>query len=124
MKRAPVTPSLFTPSVTDAVRFYEDRFGFQQTGRWQDEDEPVTWAAVSLNDAKIWFFLHPLPDRPAPVFSGLIYVFIDDVDAMATRLQTKMSVEWGPQTQGYGLRELGVKDLNGYYLVFAKDVED
>ncbi len=33
-----------------------------------------------------------------------------------------MPFEWGPETQHYGLRELGIKDLNGYYLVFATDV--
>ena len=26
----------------------------------------------------------------------------------------------GPETQDYGLCELGVRDVNGYYLVFAK----
>ena len=58
---------------------------------------------------------------PQPVFSGLIYVFVDDVDAMAARIGGKARIEWGPETQDYGLREVGVKDLNGYLLVFARD---
>jgi hypothetical protein len=52
----------------------------------------------------------------------LIYVFVDDVDALAKQLEGQAHFEWGPETQPYGLRELGIKDLNGYYLVFAKDV--
>ena len=45
-----------------------------------------------------------------------------DVDALAQRLASSVSFEWGPETQDYGLREVAIKDLNGYYLVFARDV--
>ena len=48
-------------------------------------------------------------------------MFVDDVDAMAARLQGRVTFEWGPETQDYGLRELGIRDDNGYYLVFARD---
>ena len=40
----------------------------------------------------------------------------------SARLKGHVPFEWGPETQPYGLRELGIKDLNGYYLVFATDV--
>ncbi len=56
------------------------------------------------------------------MFSGLIYVFVDDVDAVAKHLEGQVPFEWGPETQEYGLREFGIRDVNGYYLVFARDV--
>ncbi len=63
-----------------------------------------------------------LPDQPAPVMSGLIYLFVEDVDALAARLAPQpVPIEWGPETQDYGLRELAIRDLNGYRLVFATD---
>ena len=55
------------------------------------------------------------------MFSGLIHVFVDDMDAVAERLRARVRLEWGPETQDYGLRELGLKDVNGYYPVFARD---
>ena len=62
-----------------------------------------------------------LTHHPKPVLSGLIYVFVDDVDSTAAHLDGKVPFDWGPETQDYGLRELGIHDLNGYYLVFAQD---
>lgn len=122
MKRAPVTPSLFAPDLPGSVRFYVETLGFRQTGSYKEDDGSEIWAEVALGESRIWFFSRTLQDRPEPVFSGLIYVFVDDVDAVAKRLEGRVPLEWGPETQEYGLRELGIQDLNGYYLVFALDV--
>ena len=122
MKRSSVTPSLFAPDLTGTVRFYVETLGFRQTGSYKEDDGSEIWAEVTLGESRIWFFSHPLEKCPEPVFSGLIYVFVDDVDAVARRLEGRVRFEWGPEVQEYGLRELGVKDSNGYYLVFARDV--
>ena len=122
MPRAPVTPSLFAPDLTETVRYYVETLGFQQTGSYREDDGRETWAEVALAESRIWFFRYALDDLPRPVFSGLIYVFVDDVDALAARLGGQVRVRWGPETQHYGLRELGIEDPNGYLLVFARDV--
>ncbi|MEO1035182.1 MAG: VOC family protein [Pseudomonadota bacterium] len=122
MKRSPVTPSLFAPDLAATLRFYVETLGFEQTGSFKDESGAETWAEVSLGDARLWFFHYPLDSHPKPTLSGVIYVFVDDVDAVAERLDGNVTFEWGPETQYYGLRELGIKDPNGYYLVFARDV--
>ncbi|NQV79710.1 MAG: VOC family protein [Alphaproteobacteria bacterium] len=121
MTRAPVTPSLYVPDLAAALRYYTDTLGFAETAAFE-EDGQTFWAEVSLGPSRLWFFATPLDGHPKPSFSRLIYVFIDDVDAVAARLKGHVPFEWGPETQPYGLRELGIKDLNGYYLVFAKDV--
>lgn len=120
MKRAPVIPSLYAPDIEATLEFYVDVLGFVKTGEWR-ENETVSWAEVSLGASQIWFFKNALDDQPKPQFSGLIYVIIDDVDAMAVRLTDKADIKWGPETQEYGLRELGIEDNNGYYIVFAQD---
>jgi len=121
MPRAPVTPSLYVPDLAAVLRYYTGTLGFTQTGAYE-EDGRTFWAEVALGRARLWFFNTPLDGHPKPAFSGLIYVFVDDVDALAARLTGQVPFEWGPETQPYGLRELGIKDLNGYYLVFATDV--
>lgn len=121
MKRSPVTPSLYVPDLDAALRFYTQILGFTKTDAYE-EDGDTYWAEVARGEARLWFFANALDDLPNPTFSGLIYVFVDDVDALATQLDGQVPFEWGPETQPYGLRELGIKDLNGYYLVFAKDV--
>lgn len=121
MKRSPVMPSLYVPDLDAALRFYTETLGFTSSGAYEEAGEKL-WAEVARGEARIWFFTNQLDGFPQPAFSGLIYVFVDDVDELAASLKDRVSVEWGPETQVYGLRELGIKDLNGYYLVFAKDV--
>lgn len=122
MKRSPLTPSFHAPDLSETVRFYVDVLGFAQTGSYKDGDGAAIWAEVMRGEARIWFFSNALDRIPKPVFSGLIYIFVEDVDALAAALKSKVKVLWGPETQDYGLRELGIEDCNGYMLVFAKDV--
>ena len=122
MERAPVTPSLFAPRLPETVRFYVETLGFRQTGSYKEDDRYEIWAEVAMGEARIWFFSNALEEQPEPVFSGLVYVFVDGVDAIAHKLEGRVPFQWGPETQEYGLRELGIKDPNGYYLVFAQDV--
>jgi uncharacterized glyoxalase superfamily protein PhnB len=121
LNRSLVIPSLYVPDLDDALRFYTQTLGFTKTGAYEEDGETY-WAEVALGEARLWFFANALDHLPKPTFSGLIYVFVDDVDALAKHLEGQAHFEWGPETQPYGLRELGIKDLNGYYLVFAKDV--
>lgn len=119
--RNPVVPSLFAPDLPQTLRFYIETLGFEQTGKYEGDDGGEIWAEVTLGDARIWLFSQPLKDQPTPSLSGLLYLLVDDVDAVAERLAGNVAFEWGPEDQDYGLRELGIKDVNGYNLVFAKD---
>ncbi|MEO1015974.1 MAG: VOC family protein [Pseudomonadota bacterium] len=122
MDRPPILPSLFVPDIAKAVAFYQDELGFERTGAYGDDGEDI-WAELRHGEACVWMFSQPIEDRPQPAFSGLIYVFVDDADAKRAALGPNTSVRWGPETQDYGYREVGVEDLNGYLLVFAQDLE-
>ena len=122
MKRSPVTPSLYAPDISKTVEFYINKLAFEQTASYTDDNGAEIWTEVALDESRLWFFANPLSQQPGPAFSGLIYLFVPDVDLVSARLSTKVSVEWGPKTQDYGLRELGIRDINGYYIVFAHDV--
>lgn len=125
LPRSPFTVSLYVPDVADAVDFYCDVLGFRRTGSWE-EDGKAIWAEVVRDGpqgtARIWFFSTAIPGREGPMLSGLVYLFVADVDAEAERLKGKVAFRWGPENQEYGLRELGIEDLHGYLICFAQDM--
>ena len=125
MQRSPATVSLYVPDVQHAVDFYRDILGFEHTAAWREGDKPI-WSEVAREGpegtARIWFFSGALPGRPAPALTGLIYLFVEDVDAEAARLEGKVPFRWGPEDQDYGLRELGIEDPHGYLICFARDL--
>lgn len=126
MERSPLVISLHVPDVAKAVDFYVDVLGFSHAGSWNEDGKPI-WAEVlregPKGTARVWFFSGAIEDRPGPSLSGLIYLFVGSVDREAARLGGRVTIRWGPETQPYGLRELGIEDLNGYLICFAEDVE-
>ena len=126
MKRSALTISLHAPDVARAVAFYVDELGFHQTGDWLDDNGTPIWAEVAPDGpkgtARIWFFSHPIETRPGPAMSGIIYLFVENVDAESDRLRGRVPFRWGPENMEYGLRELGIEDLNGYLICFAQDI--
>lgn len=86
-----LVPSLFSPNLKETIDYYVSRLGFEQTGAFEDGDK-VIWAELTFRDPKadsrIWFFSNAIEDRPAPCMSGVIYVFVEDVDAVAKKLAT------------------------------------
>lgn len=116
-----IIPSLFAPDLDTTIKFYVDVLGFRDNGAWQDDGERI-WGEVAYGDTSIWFFSRAIEGFPQSIFSGLLYLFVDDVDAVAKNVEGKIDFLWGPENQEYGVRELGIKDNNGYMIVFAEDV--
>ena len=52
--------------------------------------------------------------------SGTLYLYPDNVDALADELRGKVAFAWGPETMDYGMREFAVQDPNGYYIAFTE----
>ncbi len=126
MERSALTISLYAPDVAAAIAYYVEELGFHNTGSWPDENGKPIWAEVARDGpkgtARIWFFSGNIEDRAGPALSGLVYLFVEDVEAEAARLSDRVVTRWGPEDQEYGLRELGVEDLNGYLICFAQDI--
>jgi uncharacterized glyoxalase superfamily protein PhnB len=50
-----------------------------------------------------------------------VYVYVDDVDALHEELVGRgADLVHGPVEQGYGLREIRVRDPDGYVLAFGR----
>ncbi|MFT5509464.1 MAG: catechol 2,3-dioxygenase-like lactoylglutathione lyase family enzyme [Hyphomicrobiaceae bacterium] len=126
MERSALTISLYASDVAAAIAFYVDELGFHKTGSWPDEDGNPIWGEVARDGpkgtARIWFYSGNIEDRAGPAMTGLVYLFVDDVKVEADRLSDRVTRRWGPKDQEYGLRELGIEDLNGYLICFAQDL--
>lgn len=132
--RGPVVPSLYTADMAATQRFYVEQLGFGRTGEWV-EDGGLKWMelkhpALVTSPAKdggsaapltFWFFANNLTGQNRAVCSGLIYCLIADVDGYAGGLSDQVTISWRPEDMAYGLRELGLRDNNGYTLVFAQE---
>jgi hypothetical protein len=51
-----------------------------------------------------------------------LYVYTQDVDALYDRLENRVEIVEGPHNMFYGMREIIVRDLNGFWITFGQEV--
>jgi uncharacterized glyoxalase superfamily protein PhnB len=119
-------PVLHVPDVTASAAFYRDVLGF--TWDFGDERYAVVW-----RDNAAIHFVNPSSCRYCPVESVRVggapsgvhlFQWVRDVDAYYREiLGSGVAVVSEPSDQPYGIRELGIRDLNGVVIVFGQDIE-
>lgn len=106
-------PVLHVPDVKATAAFYRDILGFT----WDFGDE--TYAVVWRDNSAVHFVRDT--DGPRGVH---LFQWVKSVDDYQRELVSRgAEIESGPTNQPYGIRELGLRDLNGVGLIFGQDIE-
>lgn len=110
-----VSIALTTPDISRSVTFYVRQLGFACALQLK------RFARVKLGKADIMLALPRENEAWAgPLFTGSIYLGVDNVDAIWERLKDHVRIAYPIETMGYGVREFGILDDNGYQLSFAQ----
>ena len=105
-------PVLHVADVETTAIFYRDVLGF--TWDFGDETYAVVWRDNSA--------IHFVKDDRNPTGVHL-FQWVKDVDAYHREIVGRGAViAQEPTDQPYGIRELGVRDINGMGIVFGQDI--
>jgi catechol 2,3-dioxygenase-like lactoylglutathione lyase family enzyme len=121
--RTQIVPSLLVGDMARTLHFYE-RLGFTVSGL-EGERAGARWAEVCKGDIRFQFHTEaPVGTELRPVCSGTFYLVPADVDAWVVVLTSAgLAAEWGPEDMEYGMREVALRDPDGYLLAFAMPIE-
>jgi catechol 2,3-dioxygenase-like lactoylglutathione lyase family enzyme len=114
---------LLVDDVGRALDYYRDKLGFEGHA-W--ERNPHHYAYVSRGDTYVHFAcFHDVPPRPnselVPPDMFDLYIYVDDVEALyAEFVERRAEILNAPVDTEYGLREIRVRDPEGYVLAFGK----
>ncbi len=106
-------PVLHVADVGATAAFYRDVLGFT----WDFGDE--TYAVVWRDNAAIHFVRDDVGPQGVHLFH-----WVKDVDAYHKEVVERgADVAGEPINQSYGIREFGLRDVNGVGVVFGQDIE-
>lgn len=119
MKLERLTPMLYTKHLSETVKFYIDKLGFQ----CEELDEAAGWALVQKNDIQLMFSL-PNVHLPfeKPHFTGSFYFKIQNAEQLWKELKEEVNIGYPLEVFEYGMKEFGIYDNNGYLLQFGEEV--
>jgi catechol 2,3-dioxygenase-like lactoylglutathione lyase family enzyme len=107
--------SLSVPDLQAAIEFYTTKLGFDLAFTWGD---PPSFAGVNLGGVQVFM----TPGEPHPESCSLYFVVTDADELCAYHRANGVEIVQPPQDREYGLRDYGVRDLNGYYLNFGHNI--
>jgi hypothetical protein len=106
----------------DATIEWYRRVGFELNGRFPESGD-VTWCELERDGVVLQFLAGDTPWPEAPCFTGTIYFYPPSVTALYESIRHHTQVEWGPEVREWGMREIGLRDPNGYFITFAESVD-
>ena len=115
-----VVPMLHVPDVRRTVDWYRD-IGFDVTVSYDDNRGGLSFAMVSFGAGEVMFSsggrLSSHHRREVD-----LYAYTEDVDNLYDRLKDRVEVVEGPHNMFYGMREVIVRDLNGFWITFGQQL--
>jgi catechol 2,3-dioxygenase-like lactoylglutathione lyase family enzyme len=118
-------PHFLVADVRRAAEYYRDKLGFRIIGYFFEE--PPVFGMVDRDRAEI--HLRRADDgltgsnRQRVADALDCYIRVDDVEALHAELKEKgAEITMPPTRQGYGMKEIYVRDLDGYTICFGQEM--
>ena len=112
-----VTPMIHVPDVRATVSWYQG-IGFELVGANEDCGE-MNWALLSYLGSRVMLNAGGATSAAARREVDL-YIEVDEVQALFTRLRSQAEVVEPPHDTEYGMREFIVRDPNRFWLTFGQ----
>lgn len=114
-------PVLHVSSSVAAEEFYCKRLGFQRRSAYRADDKLADPCYLVVSRDSVW--LHLSSFSGDGVAGGVVYLAVDDVDALHAELLARgVAIDTGPVDQTWGNREMYVKDADRNSIRFVQEL--
>lgn len=114
-----LVPTLEVENMDETIQFYESLLDFKCIDREED-----AWAFIQKDDISIMLSSRfNLDKHPKPVFTGGLYIYVDDIDVIWQILKNQVVINYPIENFDYGMREFAIYDNNGYRIQFGQELE-
>jgi uncharacterized glyoxalase superfamily protein PhnB len=115
-----VVPMFHVPDVRRTVDWYRD-IGFDVTVTYGDAGDGLSFAMLSFGAGEVMFSsggrLSSHHRREVD-----LYVYTENVDSVFDQIKERVEIVEGPHNMFYGMREIIIRDLNGFWITFGQQI--
>jgi catechol 2,3-dioxygenase-like lactoylglutathione lyase family enzyme len=128
MKLQHLAPILWTKDLDKTISFYVNILGFTCRSNFPN------FASLQRDNVEIMIVLPTEEPEdckdpnekqeffPKPILTGSIYITIDNVDELWTKIKDSVNVLTPLENREYFMRDFSITDNNGYELVFGQNI--
>ena len=114
-----VTPHIPVKDVSETVEWYKQHLDFSEEWYYGD---PVSDGGCRRNDLRLLFGKSP-QSLQTPQEMSLIF-FVSNIEAVYEEIQQKnLAIISSLKKYDYGIKEFSIRDINGYIIRFAENVD-
>ena len=115
-----IVPMFHVPDVRRTVDWYRD-IGFEVKASHGDAGDGLSFAIVSFGAGDVMFSsggqLSSKHRREVD-----LYAYTEEIDEFYDRIKDRIEIIEAPHNMFYGMREVIVRDLNGFWITFGQEV--
>ncbi len=122
-----ITPNLIVEDVNATIKWYQNVLGCFETIVTEPESGKFNWALMACEDVEIMFQSKSSIKKYIKEFdcsdkgcNAVMYIEMEYLEGFRNRIKDKIEIIRDLHTTLYGIKELAIKDCNGYILVFAE----
>lgn len=124
-----ITTNLMVKSVNKSAEFYNKHFGFQKVVTVPDSGE-LDFAILMRNQVELMLQKKESLGSDVPYLSNMeiggsftLFIEVENVEEIYNKIKSEVEILVDLKTTFYGMKEVTIKDLDGYVLTFAERVE-
>lgn len=129
MKLKTLTPNVLVTNVNETVNWYKKNLGFELIMSVPEKGE-MDWAMVQRDDVALMFQTRKSVAADSSLFDEIpmggslsFFTKMTGLDELHKNILDKSSIIKEPYVTFYGMKEMMIKDCNGYFFTFAEEVE-
>jgi hypothetical protein len=115
-----VVPMFHVPDVQQTAAWYTE-IGFEVTATYGDGGADLSFAIVAFGTGEVMFSsggrISSQHRREVD-----LYMYTEEVDDLHQRIKDRIEIIEGPHNMFYGMREVIVRDLNGFWITFGQEI--
>jgi uncharacterized glyoxalase superfamily protein PhnB len=126
MSLTELTPNILVEDMAATLAFYQEVLGFGLVMSVPDS-APFNWAMLKRDEVVLMFQTRASLAEEIPLFASQMlgggltfYINVTDIQGLHQTLAGRVEVVMPMKTTFYGAQEFGIRDPNGFVLVFAQ----